>query len=137
LKYLADTSALNRLARRQVDPAWEIVAARAQIAICEPVLRESMKIVRKREYEAHQADILETYDCLPVPVITWDYVRAMGSDLAKHSMHNMLDVTDFVVAALAIQLKLIVLHEDNDFIAAAKIFPQLEQKRISELPDSD
>jgi predicted nucleic acid-binding protein len=136
-KYLADSSALIRIIRQQVDPAWEAVVAKGQVAICEPVLRESLTVARKREYEAQQADLLEAYDWVSIPQITWDYIRGMGTDLARHSMHNMFSVADYLVAAVAIQMKLVVLHDDNDFVAAAKIFPQLEQKRIAELPDPD
>ncbi|THV31415.1 PIN domain-containing protein [Glycomyces paridis] len=135
MQYLVDTSALIRIIRGQVDPAWERVVAEGRIAICEPVLRETMTVARKREYEALQDSLLEAYPWVDVPKPTWDYVRAMGGDLAKHSMHDMFSVADYLVAAVAIHLKLTVLHNDKDFVAAAAVFPQLEQKSVMETPD--
>jgi predicted nucleic acid-binding protein len=132
LQYLADTSAVVRILRDQVDPAWyELVAAR-RVAICEPVLREVMKIAGKREYSGLQTRLLDAYEWVATPAVTWDYARSIGDELAKQAMHNMLDVTDYAVAALSIHFKLTVLHEDKDFVAAARVIPQLEQHRITE-----
>lgn len=42
MKYLADTSALVRIWRRQVDASWRELARRGFVAICEPVLVETL-----------------------------------------------------------------------------------------------
>lgn len=89
----------------------------------------------QRRLDAQQADLLEACPWVEVPGPTWDYVRAMGSGLAKHSMHDMFSVAGYPVAAVAIEMKLVVLHLDDDFVAAARVFPQLEQERVVELPD--
>jgi predicted nucleic acid-binding protein len=71
-----------------------------------------------------------------MPEGVWDYVRAIRHDLIERSMHNMLSVADYLIAATAMQLKLTVLHDDKDFVAAARIFPQLSEQRITEtLPE--
>lgn len=133
MKYLGDASVIKRIIRQQVDPVWDEVSADGEIAICEPVLHEVMRIARKREYEGLQRRVLDTYECIPLPAPTWDYVREMRNELSKRSMHNMLSVTDAVVAAVAIHYKLIVLHNDKDFVVCADMFPQLEQLRVPEL----
>lgn len=138
MKYLIDSSAAVRVIRRQVDPWVEELIADGQVVLCEPVLREVMTVAGKREYEGLQASLLDAYQWVPVPASAWDYIRAMGSDLAKRSMHNMFSVADYLVAALAIHYKLTVLHDDKDFVAAAGTFPQLAQHRITEpLPAGD
>ena len=37
MKYLADTSAMTRIQRRQVDPVWLDLAGRGLLSVCEPV----------------------------------------------------------------------------------------------------
>lgn len=137
MKYLGDYSVIKRIVRQQVDPMWDEVSADGEIAICEPVLHEIMRIAGKREYEGLQSRLLDTYDCIPLPAPTWDYVREMRNGLGKRSVHDMLSVTDAIVAAVAIHHKLVVLHNDKDFAVCAKIFPQLEQLRVPELLPPD
>ncbi|MFD0746943.1 hypothetical protein ACFQ1L_37810 [Phytohabitans flavus] len=43
-------------------------------------------------------------------------------------------MADYVVAATAIRLKLVLLHEDGDFETIARFVPELKQQRISTLP---
>ncbi|WP_100447615.1 PIN domain-containing protein [Glycomyces xiaoerkulensis] len=131
MTYLADTSALVRIIRFQVDPRWNDAADSGLIAGCEPVFTETLTMSRTSTFSEVEERLCTEHPCVAEPSSTWDYVAAMRRDLAKHSMHNMLSVADFLVAAIAMQLKLIVLHEDKDFIAAARLFPQLEQQRIS------
>lgn len=131
MKYLADTSALVRIMRRQVDAEWREVAARGLIAICEPVLTETLTIADAKSYDRAEADIARIYPWVPVPGQAWDLIRVTRRELAKHAMHNALSVADYLVAATAIQLKLVVLHEDNDFCAVAGVLPQLSETRIS------
>ncbi|QOC92644.1 PIN domain-containing protein [Micromonospora craniellae] len=42
MKYLIDTSALVRIVRRQTEPQWSELASRVLIAICAPVLVETL-----------------------------------------------------------------------------------------------
>jgi predicted nucleic acid-binding protein len=131
VKYLIDTSALVRILRGQVDPAWRRFAATSRFAICEPVLCEALSSVGKNQGKRVEANLLAGNQFVPAPDATWDYVRGMRRDLMDRSMHNMFGVADYLIAAIAMQLKLPVLHEDKDFIAAAKIFPQLREQRIT------
>ncbi|MGX6601136.1 hypothetical protein ACWKSP_03220 [Micromonosporaceae bacterium Da 78-11] len=49
MKYLVDTSALIRVVRRQVDPAWYDLVGRGWMSICEPVLAEMLLIASTSE----------------------------------------------------------------------------------------
>jgi predicted nucleic acid-binding protein len=55
--------------------------------------------------------------------------------LVPLSAHRGLSVADLVVAATAIRLKLIVLHEGADFETMARFVPELRQRRISAGPE--
>jgi predicted nucleic acid-binding protein len=136
MKYLIDTSALVRLLRDQVDPSWVRYADTGRFAICEPVLIEFLRDMGKREAQAAEAELLSGHDWVPMPAETGAFVRALRRDLTARSMQTMLSVADYLIAATAIQLKLTILHEDKDFCAVAKHFPQLSEQRISQaLPE--
>lgn len=134
MKYLADTSALVRIERDQVEPHWVDLVDRALVTICEPVLAETLLIADAKEYESLEDDLRDTYPWATVPDNVWDLVAAIRRDLAKHSAHKGVSVADYVVAATAIRLKLILLHEDGDFETIARFIPELKQQRISTLP---
>ncbi|MFC3493441.1 PIN domain-containing protein [Glycomyces rhizosphaerae] len=134
--YLIDSSALVRILRKQVDPAWIDYAISRKFAICEPVLCETIKAVGKGQAKRAETNLLAGHRYVKLPDGVWDYVRAMRHGLIERSMHNVFGVADYLIAATAMKLKLPVLHEDKDYTAAATIFPQLSERRISmTLPD--
>jgi predicted nucleic acid-binding protein len=49
--YLIDTSALVRMQRGQVDPKWGDLGNRGLIAVCEPVLAETLMIADAKSYQ--------------------------------------------------------------------------------------
>lgn len=130
MKYLVDTSALVRMVRRQVEPRWFDLAERGLIALCEPVLVETLTIADAKAYQRVEEKLRDLYPWLPVPDDAWQMVGAVRRELAVQSAHQGLSVADHLVAATAIRLKLVVLHQDADFETAARIIPQLSQERI-------
>jgi predicted nucleic acid-binding protein len=131
VKYLIDTSALVRIVRRQVDPVWYDLVERGLIAICEPVIVETMTVATAKTYQQVETELRDTYPEVPVPDREWEMIRAVRRELAEHSAHQGLSVADYLVVATAIRLKLVVLHEDADFETVARLVPQLRQERIT------
>lgn len=131
MRYLADTSALIRIWRKQVDSAWHEVAGRGLVAICEPVLSEALTAADAKRYADIEQEFRDTYLMARVPDDVWDLVAAIRRELAQHSAHQGLSVADLVVAATAIRLKLEILHEDADFETVQRFVPELRQRRIS------
>jgi len=131
MRYLVDTSALVRIQRRQVDPGWDDLVERGLVAICEPVLTETLSNADAKGYERAEDRLRELYPEVPVPDNAWDMLREVRRELARHSAHQGLSVADHLVIATAIRLKLTVLHEDGDFETVARYVPQLRQERIS------
>ena len=131
MRYLVDTSALVRMVRRQVDPQWAELASRGLIAICDPVLVETLTIADAKAYDRVERGLRDVYPWVPVPEDAWQMVRAVRQELATHSAHQGLSVADHLVIATAIRLKLVVLHQDADFETAARFVPQLGQERIA------
>jgi len=131
VKYLVDTSALVRIVRRQVDPAWYDLVGRGLIAICEPVIIETLTVAAATTYQQVETELRDTYPGVPVPDRAWDTIRAVRHELAARSAHQGLSAADYLVVATAIRLKLVVLHEDGDFETVSRAVPQLRQERIT------
>lgn len=134
MKYLADTSALVRMMRGQVDPRWDETVARGLVAVCEPVLTETLTIANAKSYEEVEQSILDVYPWIPVPDDAWELIRRVRHDLAERSAHQGLSVADYLVVATALGSKLTLLHEDGDFETVAHVVEQLEVVRITAAP---
>ena len=132
LKYLIDTSALVRIWRNQVDPAWLEVASSGVIAVCEPVLAEMLVSADAEQYKVLERKIRRTYPYITVPDSVWDGVHDIRHQLVLRSAHKGPSVVDMIVAWTAIRTQLTVLHEDRDFETVARCLPHLEQQRINE-----
>jgi hypothetical protein len=130
VKYLVDTSALVRILRRQVDQHWYEQVTRGLVAICDPVLTETLTIANAKTYSKVEDGLREAYPWVSVPDDAWDVVTSVRRELAAKSVHQGLSVADHLVVATAIRLKLTVLHEDGDFETVAKMIPQLRQEPI-------
>jgi predicted nucleic acid-binding protein len=101
------------------------------VAICDPVLTETLTIARATEYERIRADLLEAYPWVPVPDRAWETVRDVQAQLAAKSQHQGLSVADHLVVVTALHHHLTILHEDADFATAAGAVADLRQQRIS------
>ncbi|MGW4463552.1 PIN domain-containing protein [Micromonospora sp. NPDC004704] len=130
MKYLIDTSALVRVLRRQVEPQWSDLATRGLIAICEPVLVETLTIADAKSHERVEEGLRDLYPWVPVPDDAWRLVSAVRLELAARSAHQGLSVADHLIVATAIKLKLVVLHQDADFETVASVVPQFQQERV-------
>lgn len=131
MRYLIDTSALVRLLRGQVDPAWIEYADTGKFGICEPVLIEFLRDMGQHEAQFAEADLLGGHTWVSIPPEAGVLVRGIRRGLTARSMQTMLSVADYLIAATAMELELTVLHEDKDFCAVAKHFPALSERRIT------
>ncbi|BFU43732.1 PIN domain-containing protein [Krasilnikovia sp. MM14-A1004] len=135
MKYLADTSALVRLLRRQVDPAWHRLEDQVRLAVCEPTIAETLLIADSKRYAETERSITDLYLAVPIPDDVWALTATIRRELAQHSAHQGLSVADLVVAATAIRMRLTLLHEDRDFETVERYVPALQQHRISVRPE--
>lgn len=132
--FLVDTSALVRIWRKQADPQWRECARRGLIAVCEPVLAETLLAADAKRYSAVEAELRDTCVVATIPDNIWDLTAVIRRELVPYGVHQGLSVADLLVAATAIRLKLEVLHEDGDFETVARHVPELRQRRISAGP---
>ncbi|WP_426505973.1 PIN domain-containing protein [Dactylosporangium sp. McL0621] len=135
MRYLADTSALVRIWRKQVDPAWREIASRGLIVLSEPVLTETLLAADAKRYAEVEEQFYNLYPVAAIPDGIGKLTAVIRRELALHSAHQGLSFTDVLVAAMAIRLTLEVLHEDADFETVARFVPELRQRRISANPE--
>lgn len=131
MRYLIDTSALVRVIRRQVDPRWDELSGHGLVAVCEPVLIETLTIAGANDYQQLEEQLLDTYPWVPVPDNAWETVRSVRRSLAARSAHHGLSVADHLVVATALRRGLTILHDDADFRTVARTIPDLREECIS------
>jgi predicted nucleic acid-binding protein len=131
VNYLVDTSALVRILRRQADTRWFDAVSAGHLALCEPVLTETLTIADAKSYDRVESELRDAYPWAPVGDDVWQTVASVRRELAQHSQHQGLSVADHLVVATAIRLKLVVLHEDADFETVSRLVPQLRERRLS------
>jgi predicted nucleic acid-binding protein len=98
VRYLVDTSALVRIVRRQVDPNWYEQVARGLVAICDPVITETLTIADASSYADVEESLRAAYPWVPVPDDAWEIVTSVRRELAAKSAHHGLSDAEFEAA---------------------------------------
>ncbi|MFB7931672.1 PIN domain nuclease [Streptomyces sp. NPDC056039] len=136
MTYLADTSAVWRLLRRQIGDPWPDRVARGLVAICPPVEAELMPGLRAdRDYEPFFTMLGQTFAWVPALDDPWPKIIAVQRDLVSIGHHRGPSPIDILIALTAEHHRLTVLHMDDDFAAIAKVRPDLSMVRAQ--PQAD
>lgn len=137
MRYLADSSALWRLLREPaVRAAWADVISGHAIGSCQPQRTEFRRSARNLdEYEQMTAMFVDLYPDVAVPKTAWQWVDSAQYRLLRAGTHRALSCVDLLVCACAAIRGLVVLHDDTDFVAAARHLPDLAERRIHVLPE--
>lgn len=125
--YLADTSAFSRLDRPSVAAAFAPLVARSQVALCAPVAFELGFSARNA---GDHDEIMSRVDAFEAaPVTEGDHRRALELQrlLAGRGLHRALSLVDALVAAIAENRNLTVLHYDADFETVSEVTGQPNQ----------
>ncbi|MFI1565028.1 PIN domain nuclease [Streptomyces sp. NPDC020490] len=130
MTYLADTSAVWRLLRRQLGPPWPDRVARGLVAICPPVEAELMPGLRSdRDYEPFFTVLGQTFGWVPALDDPWPKIVEVQRDLVRIGHHRGPSPMDILIALTAERHGLTVLHVDDDFEAIAKVRPGIPMTR--------
>lgn len=132
MNYLIDTSGFVRILRRQVDQSWQDEVSRGFVVICEPVVTEAMAIVRPGDYARVLTALHNTYPWIAVPDNAWDTIRDLRAILAHHGIHQGLSVADYLVVVTALHHRLVLLHDDADFMTISTAIPEFREQRVTE-----
>ncbi|OKJ68320.1 PIN domain-containing protein [Streptomyces sp. CB02261] len=129
--YLADTSAVWRLLRRQIGEPWPGHVAHGRVSLCPPVEAELMRGLRAdRDHEPFTTMLNQTFAWVPAPEDPWPKVVAVQRDLLRIGHLRGPSPMDILIALTAEQHRQTLLHVDDDFTAIAKVRPGIEMVRL-------
>jgi predicted nucleic acid-binding protein len=136
MRYLADSSALWRLLRdSDVRAGWSDVISDHAIGSCRPQRTEFRRSARNLdEYEQMTAMFVDLYPDVAVPKSAWQWVESAQYRLMRTGTPRALSCVDLLICACAAIRGLVILHDDNDFVAAARHLPDLAERRVHSLP---
>ncbi len=139
IRYVIDSSALWRVMRDDaLRSAWSDVITVGAIGSCPPQRAEFRRSARNvDEYDQMGSMFEDLYPDTPVPKSAWRWIDAAQHRLARHGAHRALSVADLLVAATAAHHGLVVLHDDNDFVVAARHLPDLAEQNVHDTPPPD
>jgi predicted nucleic acid-binding protein len=121
---VADTSVLTRIQRPAVDAAVARATIRGLIHTCAIVRLEVMRGLQSLARWRVESDQLRALPDLPITKDTWRRAEEVQGLLVRASHHTAVSVPDLLVAAVAEQVGLPVLHYDRDFDLIAEVTGQ-------------
>jgi predicted nucleic acid-binding protein len=136
IHYLLDSSALWRILREPaIRAGWSEIVADHAIGSCQPQRAEFRRSARNAvEYEQMSTMFDELYPDVTLPKSTWQWVESSQHRLVLAGAHRALSCVDLLLCAVAAQRDLVLLHDDNDFAAAARLLPEVRERRVQQLP---
>ncbi|MFE3517158.1 PIN domain nuclease [Streptomyces sp. NPDC059166] len=131
MTYLADTSAVWRLLRRQVGEPWPRRVAQGLVSLCPPVESELMLALRSdRDHEPFFTMLGQTFGWVPALEDPWPRIIEVQRELVRIGHHRGPSPIDILIALTARRHRLTVLHVDDDFGAIAKVCPDIDMLRL-------
>lgn len=76
------------------------------------------------------------YPDVPVPKAVWQWVESAQYRLLRIGAHRALSTIDRLICATAALRGVVVLHDDNDFVTAARHLTDLTERRVHGIPNS-
>ncbi|NWF27821.1 PIN domain-containing protein [Streptomyces sp. PKU-EA00015] len=134
--YLLDSTALWRMTRDKVlRAAWQSTVMNGDVRSCYPQRVEFLRSARDlKEFEAYSAMFAELYDDVPVPKGAAKWIGGLQLRAAERGAHQALSAVDLQICATAAHHGLIVLHDDKDFVTAARFAVELQQHNVHDGP---
>ncbi|MDX3226503.1 PIN domain-containing protein [Streptomyces sp. ME19-01-6] len=136
IRYLADSTAVWRLERdRKLNDLWEHELDEGAIGSCAAQRTEFRQSARSLdEYDGMDAMFADLYPDVSVPKTAWKWIEASQYRLAQRGQHQSLSAVDWLICATAAHHGLVVLHDDADFRAAARLLPDLTERNVYATP---
>lgn len=118
--YLIDTSALARLLLGQATPKWEHRVGAGLVALCDLTELEVLYSARSAEDRRIVQGHLAQFAWCPVPEGVFRRARVVQDQLTAKGEHRSAGAVDLLLAAVAEQAGLTLLHFDRDFETIAR-----------------
>jgi predicted nucleic acid-binding protein len=135
-RYLLDSSALWRMLRDpRLHDRWRQRAVEGDIQSCYSQRAEFLRSARNlKEYEAYRGMFDELYADAAVPKSAGSWIGGLQWRAAEQGAHQGLSAVDLQICATAAHHGLVVLHDDADFVTAARCAVELRQRNVHEGP---
>lgn len=130
--YLVDSSALWRIQRDPtVRERWRAAVEAGDLRSCSPQRVEMCRSARSLvEFEEMSSDLVGFYPDVPIPKGVWRWIDAAQHTFARAGVLRAFSVVDLLVCGVAAQHGLEILHDDGDFMTAARHLSDVRQRRI-------
>ncbi|MFC9994625.1 PIN domain-containing protein [Nocardia sp. NPDC127526] len=134
--YLLDSSALWRILRdRTVFELWHSPTAEGELRSCYPQRAEFMRSARNlKEYSDFCGMFDALYDDVSVPKSAGLWIAGLQYRAAESGSHRCLSAVDLQICATAAYHGLVVVHDDADFVTAARLATELRQRNVHDGP---
>jgi len=125
VRYLADTSALQRLEHPAVEPVLGPMIEAGHVSIC-PVTELAVLHAARNlaDYEAAAERFRMSFVWVHVPDRGWLRAAEIQHELARQGRHREVSIPDLLLAVTAEHHGLTLLHYDHDFDRIADITNQ-------------
>lgn len=136
IRYLADSTAVWRLQRdRKLNDLWGHELDEGAIGSCAPQRTEFRQSARGLdEYDGMTEMFADLFPDVSVPKNAWKWIETGQYRLAQRGQHQSLSAVDWLICATAAHHGLVVLHDDADFRAAARLLSDLAERNVFATP---
>jgi predicted nucleic acid-binding protein len=118
--YLIDTSALARILLRQATEEWERRIGAGLVALCDLTELELLYSARSAKDRKTVQERLSQFTWCPMPEGVYRRARVVQEQLTAKGEHRSAGTVDLLLAAVAEQSGLTLLHFDRDFETIAR-----------------
>lgn len=131
-RYLIDSSGLWRILRDQsVLERWRQTLADGDFRSCYPQRSEFLRSARNlAEYSKYCAMFDTLYRDIAVPKGAGQWIATNQYRAAELGRHQCLSAVDLQICATAANHGLVIVHDDNDFVTAGRISPEIQQINV-------
>ena len=129
--YLIDSSAVWRIQRDPgVRERWQPAIEAGEVRSCSPQRIEFCRSARNVvEFEQMSGDLLAFYPDVTVPKAIWRWIDVAQHVLIRAGALRAFSLVDLLICGTAAQHGLHILHDDGDFVVAARHLTDVRQRR--------
>lgn len=136
IRYVIDSSAVWRILRdEQLRASWSEVVSVGAVGSCQPQRIEFRRSARDLgDHDDMSRMFDDLYPDVPVHKSAWRWIETAQYRLCRRGQHRALSVVDLLICAVAAHHGLTVLHDDTDFVAAARHLADISERRVDDEP---
>lgn len=135
--YLIDSSALWRMLRDRVTvDLWRIQLTDGDVRSCYPQRTEFLRSARNLKEFSQLSGMFDTlYRDVSIPKSAGLWISGLQHRAAENGSHQGLSPVDLQICATAAFHGLTVVHDDADFVTAARLATELRQVNVHDGPE--